>query len=168
MLTTWGSTADERARPYPCDSFLASPDAALFRAIDVNAQQDVIFRWLCQLRVAPYSYDLIDNLGRRSPRQLTPGVTDLRVGQSVMTIFTLVGFKSGEHMTLRMDHRLFGEIVCSYVVSPSRGESRLVVKLLVRYRRGPLGLLMRWLLPPGDLVMMRRQLRTLAALAERG
>ena len=168
MWTTWGSTVDERARPYPCDSFVASPDAALFRAIEVNAQPDEVFRWLCQLRVAPYSYDLIDNLGRRSPRQLTPGLIDLRVGQPVMTIFTLVGFESGEHLTIRMDHGLFGEIACSYVVSPAAEGSRLVVKLLVRYRRGPLGVLMRWLLPLGDLIMMRRQLRTLAALAEQG
>jgi hypothetical protein len=42
-----------------------------------------------------------------------------------------------------------------------------VVKLAVRYPRHRLGRLGRWWLPAGDLVMMRRQLLNLRALAER-
>jgi hypothetical protein len=46
------------------------------------------------------------------------------------------------------------------------GQSRLVVKLVVRYpRRIPFSW-MRFLLPWGDLVMMRKQLENLGALAE--
>src|SRR3989442_14397603 len=81
----WGSTAAERAQPFPCAGLVPEPAAALFRAVDVAAPARVLFPWLCQLRVAPYSYDWIDNLGRQSPRRLTPGLERLALGQRVMT-----------------------------------------------------------------------------------
>src|SRR6185369_11959475 len=89
---TWGSTAAERAMSLPCDRYLDPPEQVLHRALDVDAPADVVFRWLCQLRVAPYSYDWIDNFGRTSPRTLTPGLERLAVGQTCMTMFELVEF----------------------------------------------------------------------------
>src|SRR5215472_14697898 len=67
---TWGSTPDERSIPFGCDGLVATPHVVAWRAVDVVASAPLLFRWVCQLRVAPYSYDLIDNLGRRSPRRL--------------------------------------------------------------------------------------------------
>lgn len=130
-----------------------------------------MFRRLCQLRVAPYSYDWIDNLGRRSPRELTPGLEDLAVGQRFITIFRLAEFERGEHITIRTDRArlVFGEVAVTYRVRPAgAGGSRLVVKL-VFHRRGPrpLGHVYGAALPWGDLVMMRKQLHTLRDLAER-
>lgn len=168
----WGATADERARPYPCDRWIDHADASYFRAVTVRAPAGRVFRWLCQLRVAPYSYDWIDNGGRRSPRALTPGADDLALGQPVMRIFQLVEFETGRHLTLRLPPgrraaRRFGEVAVTYLVEPRGPEScRLVAKVAIRYRPGFAGAFARWFLPWGDLVMMRRQLLNLRALAE--
>ena len=162
----WGSTTEERLQSFPCDALVAAPNVALFRALDIDAAASVVFRWLCQLRVAPYSYDWIDNRGRRSPQTLTPNLEHIEVGQRFM-IFRLAHFEAGRSITLSADHAIFGRIALTYRVTPRDDEAcRLVVKLLVAYRSGPIGWLMAGILPAGDLVMMRRQLLNLKALAE--
>lgn len=169
VARTWGSTAAERARAYPCDHWLPDADDVCFRAIDVAAPPGVMFRWLCQLRAAPYSYDWIDNGGRRSPRQLTPGLDDLAAGQRFMSIFRLVEHERDRHLTMVLDRpgaqRMFGALALTYEVVGSAGGSRLIAKLLIRRPSGPFRLLAP-LLPAADLVMMRKQLRTLKQLAE--
>jgi hypothetical protein len=168
LISSWGSTPDERARRYACDDVVVDPDQVLFRAVDVDASPAIVFRWLCQLRVAPYSYDVIDNRGRRSPHRLIDGLDELEVGQRFMTIFRLVDFVPGRSITLDSTTTAFGHVGATYDVSPSEtGGSRLVVKLLVAGPHNLYGALERSLLAVGDLVMMRKQLRTLQALAER-
>ena len=159
MITDWGSTEEERGRPYPCDRHIAGANLALYRAVDVSAPPSLVFRWLCQLRVAPYSYDWIDNFGRRSPRTRDPANEQLVVGLPVMTIFRLAEFERDRHLTL-----VFRRIGVTYEVGPRDGGTRLVAKLAIRLARwSP----MRFLLPVGDFIMMRKQLLTLKALAER-
>jgi hypothetical protein len=170
---SWGTTPEERSLALPCDALCGRSDAAYFRAVGVDADAGVVFRWLCQLRAAPYSYDWIDNRGRRSPERLTPGLERLELGQTVMRIFELRGFEPGRSLTIVNKamgggRRTFGEVWVSYAVVPTaRDACRLVAKVLVRYPRGPVGSLMRAVLPVGDLVMMRRQLLNLKRLAER-
>ena len=151
---------------FPCDRYLSGIDGEYCRATDVGAPAAVLFRWLCQLKVAPYSYDLIDNFGRRSPKELTPGVENLARGQKLMSIFELVDFERDRHLTVTVsDPRaisIFGRIALSYVVLPSSDDScRLVAKMRVRYSRRAPRSWMRWFLPWGDLLMMRKQFLTL-------
>jgi hypothetical protein len=164
---TWGASPEERRRAFPCDSFLPGADDAAYRAVDVEAPAAVLFRWLAQLRVAPYSYDWIDNLGRRSPRRLVPGLDALAVGQRVMTIFELVAFERERHLTLRSrPSRLLGTYALTYLVVPvDARRCRLVVKILMAYPR-PLRAVLRRVMPLADLIMMRKQLLTLKRLAE--
>jgi hypothetical protein len=166
----WGSTAAERSAAYPCEEFVPGAELALFRAVDIAAPVAIVFRWLCQLRAAPYSYDLLDNLGRRSPRELTPGLDDLEVGQRVMTIFRLVSFEPDRHLTIECDGRgqtFLGDVASTYAVARAGGGSRLVLKLVaIPPRGGLLGLAYRSVMPWFDLLMMRKQFLTLKRLAE--
>jgi hypothetical protein len=170
MPFRWDSTAEERQQPFPADRFLTEPDDTLFRALTVTAPAPLVFRWLCQLRAAPYSYDWLDNAGRQSPRRLTPGLDQLAHGQRIMYIFRLVDFTRDEHLTVTLSGgwaALFGEAAITYrVVETTAETSRIVVKLAIRYPFWGRWRAVRWLFALGDLVMMRKQLRTLGALAK--
>ena len=87
------------------------------RAISIDASPQVVYAWLCQLRVAPYSYDLLDRFGRRSPRRRDPDLAELEVGQRFMSQFDLVSFVPDRHITL-----VTGKICVTYAVRPREAE----------------------------------------------
>lgn len=169
-IHTWGIQPHERLLAFPCSRIIPGADQDLYRGITIQARPEVVFRWLCQMRIAPYSYDWIDNLGRQSPRRWTPGLEQLAIGQKVMRDFELVDFAVNEQLTLQMKSALLGGIgdvaVTYLVVAGDAGSCRLLVKLSIRYRPGVAGWLARQALPLGDLVMMRRQLQNFKKLAE--
>ncbi|WKG06404.1 hypothetical protein [Mycolicibacterium sp. HK-90] len=153
----WGATAPEREAALPCDALTPGASVSADRAISIDASPSTVFAWLCQLRIAPYSYDLLDNFGRRSPRTRDPELTRLEVGQRFMEMFTLRSFTEDEHLTLQS-----GKVAVTYAVRHEAGGTRLQVR--VRFD-GPR--IIGWALALGDVVMMRKQLLTLRELAER-
>lgn len=153
----WGATALERAATMPCDALVQDRCVRGDRAVTISASPAIVFAWLCQLRVAPYSYDILDNFGRRSPRQRTPELVRLETGQRFMTMFTLQSFVEGEHITLRTKR-----VAVTYSLRPLHGGARLHVCVLFE---GPA--FIGRIAATGDLVMMRKQLLTLKSLAER-
>lgn len=166
----WGSTGAERSASYPCEGFVPAAELEVYRAIDIAAPVTVVFRWLCQMRAAPYSYDLLDNLGSRSPRELIPGLDHLEVGQRIMTIFHLASFEPDRHLTIVCDgigKKLLGDVSSTYAVAPAGSGSRLVLKLVAIPPCGGLvGAAYRRVMPWFDLLMMRKQFLTLKRLAE--
>jgi hypothetical protein len=180
---TWGSTPEERLMSFPCDQYIENSDEVYFRAINVKAPTQILFRWLCQLKIGSYSYDWIDRLERiffpvqysisdpPNPKQLFPDVESLALGQRVMGIFQLVEFEQNRHITIVMDDEraitMFGNIAASYVIySLSENTSRLILKGHIRYPRNRFWSWIRYVLPWGDLVMMRQQFFKLKSLAE--
>lgn len=165
----WGATAAEHERGYPADAAVAAPVRRWTRAVDVAAPAPLVFRWVCQLSVAPYSYDLLDNRGRRSPRSLTPGAGDIAVGQRLHRIFEVVDVRPGSQLTVRglpQATRLFGPLAMTWAVEAGAEVTRLLGRVTVSTTTRP-DRLRAELLAWGDLVMMRKQLLTLKRLAER-
>ncbi|VFA97450.1 hypothetical protein [Nocardia cyriacigeorgica] len=150
----WGATEAERDAPLPCDEL--EPDAITAdRAISIAAPPALVFAWLCQMRVATYSYR-IGNRWKSSPRVRDPQLIELAVGQRFMGQFDLESFALGRHVTLRA-----GDICVTYALRPEGAGTRLVVR--VRFGGSPL---VGRVLALGDVIMMRKQLRTLKELAE--
>ena len=148
----WGVDDAEVARPYACDAFVSAPALEAWRGISVDAPPERVWPWVTQIRVAPYSYDWVDNLGRRSPRSFScwtsrwsdEGFTAC-AGRSVGRVVavapgrSLTGFILGAHMT--------------YDVVPAPGGStRLLLKIVMETSPGPVAALVTL----GDLVMARR------------
>jgi len=156
----WGVTNDEVVRHYPCDDVVSAPVLQAWRGVTVHATPDDIWPWVSQIRLAPYSYDWIDNLGRQSPQELRD-LVDPAPGQ----YFTVAGRRpSGRILTVEPKAQLTGQIMgatMSYVLTPSDEVTRLLLKVVVAR-----GLWLAPLLSVGDLIMARRQLLNLKRLAE--
>jgi hypothetical protein len=159
----WGVTEAEVVHRYPCDDLVPAPVIRLWRGITVDAPPADVWPWLCQLRLAPYSYDWLDNLGRRSPRELRglpdprPGEAMTRVGGRV-PVGRVLAVAHGEHVT----GVILGAVM-SYVLAPEGDATRLLLKIVTDRPH--------WYgaaLAVGDWPMARRQLKNFKALAEAG
>ncbi len=159
----WGVTDAEVARRYPCDETVTGPALQAWRGVLVYATADRVWPWVSQIRVAPYSYDWVDNLGQRSPRTLRD-LPPAKPGDPFSAAFG--GRPAGRILSVEPGVQVTGAIagaVMSYVLVPvDEGSTRLLLKLVMARGR-----LLAPLVSLGDLVMARKQLLTLARLAER-
>lgn len=156
----WGVTHAETSRRYPCDELVPDPAWQAWRGITIDAPCDAVWPWVAQIRVAPYSYDWIDNGGRRSPRELRglpePVVGDPFSATAGRSVGRVVAVEPGVHLTAT----IMGAHM-SYVLEDRGPTTRLLLKVTARGGRvlGPL-------FAVGDLVMARKQLLNLKELAE--
>ena len=128
----------------------------------VQAPAEVVWPWVAQVRLAPYSYDWIDNGGRRSPRELAglpePQVVDRFTTAGGQALGRIVSFDPGKQLT----GTIMGAFMSYVLVPQDDGATRLLLKVITRTRR--------WAAPAlsvGDLIMARRQLLNLKKLTER-
>jgi hypothetical protein len=159
----WGVTDDEVALQFPCDDWVRTPTMEAWRAVWVHTWADELWPWITQVRLAPYSYDCIDNLGRRSPQSLR-NLAEPTAGEN----FTCAaGLRLGKILSVTPQRQLTGRIggtVISYVLVEQPFDepcTRLLMKVVTDMTR--------LLAPPlciGDLVMARRQLLNFKRLAE--
>ncbi|MGZ4448407.1 MAG: hypothetical protein ACXVW4_01325 [Nocardioides sp.] len=158
---TWGATEAETRAGYPCDAYVADPSLAVWRSVTVDAPIADVWPWLVQTRLAPYSYDWLDNRGRRSPQERHdlpdphPGDPFMASGGRPVGVVLEVGPQV--HLT----GRIMG-VTISYCLHPvDLTTTRLTMKATGRLRRG-----LNTVVSVGDLLMARRQLLNLKRLAE--
>lgn len=168
MLRYTRATAEEIAMRSPADGLLPGGCDRWVRCITINAPHHAVYRWLCQLTVAPYSFDAIDFPGRRSPRTLTPGAERLRIGQHFL-IFAITSFAPDGYIAgvSRPEfERTYGRIAVSYSVHPL-GDLTTRLRANACVARPTSGWGVRHLvLAAGDKIMAGRQLRVLKTRAE--
>jgi hypothetical protein len=142
------------------DDVVPAPVLQAWRAVTVGAKPDRLWPWVAQIRLAPYSYDWIDNLGRRSPRELRalpePAADQHFTTAATRPLGRILSVAAQEQLTGRI-----GGAVISYVLVPKGDSTRLLMKNVTARGR-----LLAPLLSIGDLVMARRQLLNLKQLGE--
>ena len=82
----WGVTPEEMARTMPGDEIVHRPLFNATRGVTVSARAADVWPWIVQLgfrRAGWYTYDLLDNLGRRSADRIVPELQHMEVGDLV-------------------------------------------------------------------------------------
>ncbi|MEM7339018.1 MAG: hypothetical protein AAF467_10250 [Actinomycetota bacterium] len=178
-LDRWGATDTEVASAMPGDHLVAAPGSVATRSITLGCGPDEVFDWLAQMgtgRAGWYSYDLIDNFGRRSARHIEPSWQVGEAGEPIpagpMAFDTPVVDRPHALVIAVRQRRLLGHVVdfvLAYRLDPAAEASpssaasedaastRLVTRATIAIR-GPLGRLATVALTVGDGVMVRRQL----------
>jgi hypothetical protein len=165
----WGATDEEVRGPMPGDGLLRPGAPSTTRAITIDAAPREVFPWLVQIgyeRGGWYSYDWIDNDGRRSIDRIDPALQDLSVGDRIQM---LPGSGPVVREIVPEHHILSGgdaDTWCLLVVPTAGGRSRLVSRWRQDWPKS-LGTFV-WILlcDPGAFFMEQKMLRTIRDLAE--
>ena len=137
---SWGATGEEAGRPMAGDELCPRPQLNATRAVTITAAPEDIWPWLVQWgwnRAGFYSYDLLDNLGRPSARQILPQFQQLAVGDWVpmggkTTPYTAYRVARLEPCTLMLWQKGGGTWL--WLLEPDgTGHTRLITRLRSRY-----------------------------------
>lgn len=168
ILQHWGATEDEIEGPVVGDDLCPQARVVATRAITLAAPPEAVFPWIRQMgfgRAGWYSYDWIDNLGRSSAQAVHPEWQDVHTGSLVPggpISFEAAIVDAPRALVLRYGPPS-GRIlfVLAYDLRDHPSGTRLVTRMRSRCAVPAGALIDRYLLGPGDGVMVRKQLLTL-------
>ena len=164
LTEQWGALPSEVDAPVPGDALVVDPALHATRAIVMSAPPDEVFPWLVQMgpgRAGWYSYDWIDNRGRPSASAVREEWQAVAPGGSLGTLagieFLVAERRDPELFVIRLAESSPIAFTMAYHLRPWAGGTRMVVRVRAG---GPAwaSLFIRFLLGPGDFVMLRRQL----------
>lgn len=168
----WGTTREEADAPMPGDGILGRGSKSTTRAVTIGAAAPRVWPWLAQLgygRAGWYSYDWLDNDGRRSAEQIRPEWQRLRPGEQIMMMpgsgFDVVAVEDGHFFVARAPDGTTSW--CLSVEPLDQHSCRLISRWRAQWRITPASALWIALSDPGAFIMERRMLLGIKARAER-
>ena len=168
----WGATSNEISRILPGDELVPEPTFNATRAITIAARPDHIWPWLQQVgvtRAGWYSYDLLDNLGRPSARDIIPELQEVAVGDVVP--LSPDGEQGVHILALDLPHSmLWGTLPDTtwvWVCEPrADGTTRLITRIRSHYRWLSPTIAFSLLVEFADIWMIRKMLLNIRGRAE--
>ena len=167
----WGATNEEIYSSVVGDNLC--PDASLIatRSITIKAPPQDVFPWIRQMgfgRAGWYSYDWLDNLGRKSATRVHEEWQSVNSGDKVPSgpiSFTAAIVDAPRHFVLEI--KSFGKqspklhFTLAYELREDPQGTRLVTRMRSHIKLPFGSLFERFILGPGDGIMLRRQLLTI-------
>jgi uncharacterized protein YndB with AHSA1/START domain len=137
-LASCRATREEKIRPMACDLLVPDPILSVTHAIDLAVPPGRAWPWLAQMgagRAGWYSWDLLDNGGRRSADRLVPEFQHVDVGDVLPAVpgerdvFVVAHAEPPHDLVLHWaapDGR--SRVSWEFRIEPAPGGSRLVVR----------------------------------------
>ena len=169
----WGATEEEITSSVVGDELCPKATLSATRCITIAASPESVFPWIRQMgfgRAGWYSYDWLDNLGRRSATTILDQWQDVKSGDLIPSgpiAFTativeppqafVLEIKNNKKSTPRLHFTL------AYELRQVPEGTRLVTRMRSHINVPGGRLIEKFILGPGDGIMLRRQLKTLAS-----
>ncbi len=138
----------------------------LMRTIGIDAGPHDIFLWLKLLRVAPYSYDFIDNRRRKSPGFVIENLPPLRINTHFLPAFHISEFKEDSFIVCRFCEPVnppfslcLRGLYIEYRIEENSNETRLWCKVSGYITRNAVSGIFFSAFSLANKIMMTRQLR---------
>jgi hypothetical protein len=170
----WGATDDEIKRFMPGDDIVGKLSFNATRAVMINAPAENIYPWIVQMgvkRAGWYSYDLLDNLGRKSAESILAEHQDIQVGDLIPLSpdgkqgMRVKDFRKNEWM-LWWD-KIGDSSWVWEIYSEGEAHSRLVTRVRVKYRWFSPAIAFNLLIEFFDILMMRKCMLGIKRRAEK-
>ncbi len=170
----WGATDDEVKRIMPGDEMVREPSFNATRAVTIHTSAENIYPWIVQMgvtRAGWYSYDLLDNLARRSAERIMTEHQTIQIGDVIpMSPDGKQGMRvkdfSKNKWMLWWDNK--GDSSWVWEIHPDgEANSRLVTRVRVKYRLLSLAIAFNLLVEFFDIIMMRKCMLGIKRRAEK-
>ena len=167
----WGATTEEIHGSIIGDNLCRDATLIATRSITISAPPKDVFPWIRQMgfgRAGWYSYDWIDNLGRKSATKVHEEWQSVESGDKIPSgpiSFTAAIVEAPRHFVLEI--KSLGKkspklhFTLAYELREDPQGTRLVTRMRSHIKLPFGSLFERFILGPGDGIMLRRQLLTI-------